>query len=264
MSGMKEHWRWWLLLVAAGTALALWLLRPGDDAWERLQRGGALRVAIDPSFPPFENVDAQGQLVGLDVDLARMIGDELGVPLAFQSIAFDGLVDAVIADKADIVISAFPMDPRLTQDVHFSPPYFEAGLVWVTGDDSTIASADEFINYRVAVEWGSEGDAWARAHGLQIERYDTPSAALQAVATGAAEIALVDAVTAAMQAPPHILVHSPPLVAEPYVIVVSLQSPRLADAIDELVITMQENGRWEALVQPYFNILPPRPLIEAK
>ena len=96
-----------------------------------LAKRGKLACGSRSELPPFENVDDAGELVGFDIDLARELGRRLGTPVEFKAIAFDGLVDAVIASKADVVISAFPFDPRLTEDIRYSRPYFEGGLVLV-------------------------------------------------------------------------------------------------------------------------------------
>ena len=54
--------------------------QPNDSSLSRVQEAGLLRVGLDPSWPPFEYVDpASGEVAGLDVDLARAIGHELGV-----------------------------------------------------------------------------------------------------------------------------------------------------------------------------------------
>ncbi|HEY52238.1 MAG TPA: amino acid ABC transporter substrate-binding protein [Caldilineae bacterium] len=241
------------ILTLFALALLAWgLLRPSDDAWERLQRGGALRVAVDPSFPPFDDVGADGQLVGFDIDLARELGRRLSVPVEFKAIAFDGLVDAVIADKADVVISAFPLDPRLTKDVRFSQPYFEGGLVLVTREDSTVAGPEDLVGRRVAVEWGSLGDAWARSHGLDILRQETAADALNAVVIGEADAAPVDAVTAALSSAPDLHIHTPPLESDPYVIVLPLHAPKLADAVDDALAEIMADGTWERLVRMHF------------
>ena len=259
----------WLIFAArmtiavVGVAL-LWvlLLRGQDAAWERLQKGGALRVAMDPSFPPFESTDADGQLVGFDVDLARELGQRLGVPVTFLPIAFDGLADAVMAGKADVVISAFPLDERLSEDVRYSQPYFEGGLVMVTRTDSTIDSPEQLTSARVAVEWGSQGDAWARAQGLTaIQRTETPDEALAAVLSGEADAALVDAVTAALYPQPGLHIHSPPLVPDPYVIVLPKQAPKLADAVDQALIAILTDGTWDALAARYFPHPPLKPVV---
>lgn len=253
-----------LLLVAALLLLLVSRLLPTRDlSWERLQRGEALRVAIDPSFPPFDSLDEAGQVAGFDVDLAREVGRRIGVPVQFQAIAFDGLVDAVIAGKADAVISAFPLDPRLTQDVRYSRPYFEAGLVLVTPQDSPLAAlepatADEALAGKTAaVEWGSLGDAWARERGLSIVRMETAAEALAAVASGQADVAIVDAVAASLSALPGLTLLNPPVEPDPYVVVLPLAAPRLAKAVDEALAAMLADGSWQKLASAYFPISPP-------
>jgi ABC-type amino acid transport substrate-binding protein len=247
-----------LLLATAVIAFLISPLLPTRDAaWERLQRGEPLRIAIDPSFPPFDTLDATGQVAGLDVDLARELGRRIGAPVQFQAIAFDGLVDAVIAGKADAVISAFPLDPRLTQDVRYSRPYFEAGLVLVAPAGSAIAGADDLAGRRVAVEWGSLGDAWAREHGLASDRLETAAEAIQAVARGQADTAIVDAVAASLDASPGLALLTPPIASDPYVIVLPLSAPKLAKAIDDALAAMLADGTWQRLADGYFPVAPP-------
>lgn len=250
-----------LLLVAV--ALATWLLLVvlADRNWQRLQQGGALRVAIDPSFPPFDTVDANGQVAGFDIDLALNLAQRIGVPIEFKSIAFDGLVDAVIAGKVDVVISAFPLDPRLTQDVRYSQPYFEAGLVLAVPENSPVQGTTDLTGHKVAVEWGSQGDAWGREQGLDVLRLETPGEALNAAASGEADAAIVDAVTAALSLPAGLVVRQPPLTSEPYVVVLPRRAGKLADALDRALALALTDGTWERLARAYFPAPPPPPVI---
>lgn len=250
-----------MALAILGVALLyVLLLRPDDAAWQRLQQGEALRVALDPSFPPFDTVDANGRVAGFDVDLAREIGQRLGVEVAFLPIAFDGLADAVMAGRADAVISAFPRDERLSEDVRYSRPYFEAGLIVVTRAEDAPLDAEQLAPVNVAVAWGGQGDAWARAHNLtHIQRTDTPDEALQAVLDRRADAAIVDAVTAALFPQPGLRMQSPPLVSDPYVIVLPRQAPRLAEAIDAALTDLLQDGSWDALARKYFPNPPFKP-----
>lgn len=247
-----------LTIILLGIALLfLLLVRPQDDSWSRLQQGNALRVAIDPSFPPFDTMTADGQVAGFDVALARELGRRLGVPVTFITIAFDGLADAIIAGRADVVISAFPLDERLTENVRYSHPYFEAGLVMVTRADSSLHSPQQLTSHKIAVEWGSPGDAWAREKGLSdIQRLETPDDALDAVKSGQVDVAIVDAVSAALYSKPGLIIHAPPLVSDPYVIVLPKQAPKLAEAVDKALSEITADGTWETLTEKYF-LTPP-------
>ena len=245
----RSRWPW--VAVAAAILLALlmggWLLRqrrepPVDEAWQRVQLSGVLRVGLDASYPPFEYIDGEtGEIVGYDVDLARLIGEELGVEVELINAGFDGLYPALNAGRFDCVISAFPYDPLLTHDVGFSVAYFQAGLTLVTpADETNITTVEDLEGCTLAVEWGAAGDVEGREfqkrlEGLALAPYATPSETLDAVRQGKADAALVDAISA-YQATHHdssLRIAQEKVTDEPYVILVPLDSPQLLEAINE-------------------------------
>jgi polar amino acid transport system substrate-binding protein len=132
-----------VLLLVAGALVLLTRAREDDGTLERVQATGELRVGLDASFPPFESLDADGNIIGYDADLARAIAGAVGAEPVFVNIGFDGLYDALQADRVDVVISGLPYDPRRTQDVIYSQPYFNAGQVLVVrADDETFSDPD--------------------------------------------------------------------------------------------------------------------------
>jgi polar amino acid transport system substrate-binding protein len=210
-----------VLIVLIST---LWfLLSPRDDgSLADIRRRGTLRVGLDASFPPFETIDGSGQIVGLDVDIAQAIAADLGVKVELVNIGFDGLYDALLARRVDLVISGLPYDPRWTQDVAYTRNYFNAGQVLVVpaGHD-TITTVEDLAGRTVAVEWGSQAEMEARrlqnlsspsGRGDQQEggegelsiasspprllRQETAAAALDAVINRQADAAIVDAPSA--------------------------------------------------------------------
>lgn len=234
--------------------------QPEDRFWERIQATGQWRVGMDPSFPPFETLDAAGQPVGFDVDLANAIAARWGVPVSIQGIGFDGLIDAVWAAKVDAVISAMPLQPQFSKDVAFSQPYFEAGLMLVVpAEDLTTETVDDLAGRRVAVEWGSEGDVQARAlrrrfPDLAILSLETAQAALQAVADGQADAALVDHVSALQfRASQGGIRISPQVVAsDPYVIVLPRKAPILQQQVAEALEALKADGTLHDLAERWF------------
>lgn len=229
-----------------------------DTIWERVQRAGTLRVGLDPSFPPFEYEDEHKTLVGFDVDLARVLSAQLGVQAEFVPIHLDGLVDALKAQRIDVVISALPLDPRLTQDVRYTSPYFNAGqMLVVRADETAIGRVDDLAGRRLAVEWGSSGDVEARRLrsrlSLTLIPLETPQAALDAVSAGLADAALVDAVSAAnvSRVATGIKIVGPPVTDEPYVIAVG-NAPRLWQAINAALSVLEQAGILDRLRQTWF------------
>ena len=248
------------ILVALGLIVVGWQVWPrvrpvADPTWTLVQQEGVLRVGLDPSFPPFEYDDG-GSLVGYDVDLAWELSRRIGLRVQFVPVGFDGLYDGLRAGKYDAIISALPYDPRLTQDVAYSWVYFNAGqrLVVREGGEE-IETMEDLRGKRVAVEWGSAGDAEARrlARRIGFERvpYLTPREALEALRDGEVEVAIVDAVSAYgfMGAEGGVKTVGPPVTDEPYVIAVRPDSPILLREINLALRAMEEEGVLEELVE---------------
>ena len=125
-----------IILILGAVALGLLARgRENDKTLERVRATGELRVGLDASFPPFESLDAEGNVLGFDADLAHAIAARLGAEPVFVNVGFDGLYDALWAGRVDVIISGLPYDPRRTQDVNYSMPYFNAGQVLVVRAD---------------------------------------------------------------------------------------------------------------------------------
>lgn len=190
------------VLAVLAAVLALALVRRAANGppppLRELFPYGALRVGVDASSPPF--ADAQGDtLEGLNIDLARELGARLGLPVQFVNLGYDGLYDALKSDQVDALIANLPIDLTRLKDVHYSQPYFNAGLVLVSNEGLT--RMDDLPGRRLAYEFGSEADTQARAwlrRVLPFEQrpYELPRYALDAVRLGDADAALVDAAAA--------------------------------------------------------------------
>jgi polar amino acid transport system substrate-binding protein len=223
----------------------------------RVQQAGVLRVGIDPSWPPFEFVDqASGEVVGLDVDLARAIGRELGVEVAFVVSGWEGLYGALYAGQFDAIISALPYDAWRTQEALYSISYFNAGPVIVAHvDEAEIAHPKDLAGRVVHVEYGAEGDVQARRLGnkvsdLAIETHDTSEAALKAAARQRGSAAIVDAVSARLyiREDPRLQIIGEPLYDELYVVAVHPRAGSLQEAIDRALVEMRESGELATLL----------------
>jgi ABC-type amino acid transport substrate-binding protein len=177
---------------------------------------------MDPSFPPFENLDGvTGLPAGFDVDLARAIAARWGVRAEFVGVGFDQLMDAVVANRVDSAISALTVAPHRTEEMRFSQPYIEAGMILAvpetsqlrpaletavgrSGEAAMLEVAQVLAGRRVAAEWGSEGDALARRLQAQVNGdlrlvlRNATDDALRAVLAGEADAAIVDAISLAL------------------------------------------------------------------
>ena len=252
-----------IVLIVVGLGVWYWLgqEKEKDHTWAVIQQTGVLKVGMDASYPPFEEIDeTTGELRGYDVELAREIGRRLDLEVQFANIGFDGLYDALIAKKVDAVISALPYDPLRTQDVFYTVSYFNAGLVLVVGEDETeIESVDDLSGRMLGVEWGSESDAQGRSlikrlDGLTLHPYPTPLDTLWGLKNGEVEAVLVDAVSAH-----HFIKHEgavkiagEPVTDESYVIAVGPTSTELLSALNAVLLALRDDGTLVRLRDEWF------------
>lgn len=190
------------LLSAALSAALVAILMVRQDAAPDIGKAfpaGEIVVGVDASFPPFALDDGR-TVRGLDIDIARAIAAELGIPVRFENIGFYALYDALISGRVDLLISALRIDRARMDDVRYTQPYFDNGLVVVTPADAAETDIELLANERIAFEYASAADAqvsgW-QEEGRAIVRlpYEMPEYALDALQLGLADAAIVDATT---------------------------------------------------------------------
>lgn len=220
------------------------------QALERVQASGVLRVAIDPSFPPFEYINGQGLLAGFDIELAGEIAVNLNVDVQFISTGYDALYDAVTVGRADVIISALYPDPSRNQSFVYSTPYFNAGEVLLVRADSDISSGDSLGGKRVACILGTAGhmtilDWKSRLHPepMIITVQDTYTLTESLVA-GELDAVILDHVTA--RGKRHdteaVKILTEMMTDEPYVIAGRREDEALINAINKILDSLDEDG----------------------
>ncbi|MGD2145610.1 MAG: ABC transporter substrate-binding protein [Anaerolineae bacterium] len=264
MAGGHRGDRSVLVLIAVALVAVLGGCSARDRATQhRLRETSVLRVGMDASFPPFEAVSENGSLVGFDVDLAREVSRRLGLePQFVANLPYDGLYDALTAQRVDVVFSALAINPARTADFAYSVPYFDAGEVLVLRNDAHgIQSIADLDGQRLAVVLGSHGDLQARQWSrrladLVVSHHQTPAAALDAVAAGAADAALVDHVSAlqGVGMGSSLTVLAEPVVSAPYAAAVLRESRSLLRGINDALVAIEEDGTMDRLVAKW--ILP--------
>ena len=236
------------LVLLIGLALWGWLSLSDDDGTlAEIQRRGTLRVGLDASFPPFEMINGNDEIVGLDVDIARAIAADLGVEAEFVNIGFDGLYDALLARRVDIVLSGLPYDPRWTEDVAYTQNYFNAGQMLVTRvDENSINTMEDLTGHTVAIEWGSQADMEGRRlareiDGITLLRQESAEAALDVLLNGETDAAIVDAVSGASAFPRGLKIIT--YVSDDwYVGAVHIESQALLEAVNQSFTQLGKSG----------------------
>lgn len=138
-----------------------------DDSWGRVKQAGKLVVGLSADYPPFEYYTSDFKMDGFDVAVAQKIGQQLGVPVEFQDIAFDGLVGALQVKQIDLAISAISITPERASMADFSNIYDVGQDAVLAAKDSkiqVIKSPNELALFRLGVQNSSVYESWVRAN----------------------------------------------------------------------------------------------------
>lgn len=88
-----------------------------------------IRFASSATYPPFESLDANNQIVGFDMDLAKALCKQMQATCTFTNQAFDSLIPALKFRRYDAVISGMDITPERSKQVAFTQPYYANSAV---------------------------------------------------------------------------------------------------------------------------------------
>ena len=253
-----------LLIVALAFSLAAC---GGGDSEENTSGDSekvTYKVGTEPTFPPFDTTDEEQNIVGLDMDLIKAIGEDQGFEVTFENLTFDGLVPALKAGNIDIIAAGMNKDdPERQKQVDFSDAYYESKLmVAVTEDNNTIKSVDDLTpDMKVAAQTGTTGatktqelaDEGKFAEAVILDGLDT---AMMQLLNGDVQAVINDKpVTEAYmkKQPDKIKMVGEPLNAENYGFAVQKGNTELLEKINAGLANIKEDGTFDKLVDEWFN-----------
>ena len=128
----------------------------GGDLLAQIQERGTITVAMEGNWAPWGYHDETDALKGYDADLARAIGEKLGVEVEFIEGEWDGLLSGMEAGRYDLVINGVDVTPDRAEKYDFSEPYayIRTALV-VRADNEEIRSFADLQGKTTANSIGS-------------------------------------------------------------------------------------------------------------
>lgn len=118
-----------------------------------------LILVTEAGFAPYEFYQ-NGEIVGVDIDIAKEIAKELGKELVVKDVSFDFLINEVKSGKADFAAAGISITDERKKQVDFTDEYTVSNQVVVVKQDSSITSFDEISNKKIAVQLGTVADLY--------------------------------------------------------------------------------------------------------
>lgn len=217
---------------------------------------GVLTIGSDCDYPPFIELDADGNPAGLEYDMMLAIGEELGLEIKYLPPQnFDGLIAQIEAGgKMDVGVSSFTITPERSEIVDFSVPYFVDGVnqAITVPADSDITSREDFDGKKVGVQAGTTGGDWAEENltGAEIVPFTNITDAFNAMMAGKVDGCVNDLPAAEgliEKSFSDIKVLESAPTAEEYGIAVSKSNPELTAAINKAIKKLIDSGKMDEI-----------------
>ena len=130
-----------------------------------LGRLTVIRFLTETDYPPFNFIGPDGNPAGFNVDLARMICEEIKVACTIQMRRFETLVDAINGNRGDAIIASLAATPQLRTKLDFSDPYYRAPARFVSRKDAVMPEVrPEYLEgKKVGAIAGSAHEAYLKA-----------------------------------------------------------------------------------------------------
>jgi len=154
---------------------------------DRIQQRGELVVGTMAGMPPLNMTTKNGEIIGFEPDMARMMAEAMNVKARFVTKPFSKLLPALESGQLDMVISGMTITPHRNLKVAFAGPYFISGKAFLTKTKNIAMAKDpreiNRANIKIAALKGSTSQAFAeqmidKATVLTTDTYDEAVAML--------------------------------------------------------------------------------------
>jgi len=154
-----------------------------------------LKIATESSFKPFSYTDAEGNLIGYEIELVDALCEEMNAECEVISQDWDGLIPGLNAQKFDAAIAGMSITPERQEVVDFSDPYFHSGIILIgkKGDD---ISVDELTDQPIASQRSTVSSQYLQNEhdDADIKLYDTQDNAYLDLTSGRVRALMSDKV----------------------------------------------------------------------
>lgn len=236
-----------------------------------LARKDMLIAAINPTVPPIQYIDDDGNIIGMDVDLGNEIAKRLCLKMDFQSTQFATMIPILKEGRIDMINSFMFYTPERAAQV-LMVPYGASTMAIVTSKKNTdaISGPEYFAGKSFGVEIGTVDmkDAQAASAALEkagkpaitVHTFDTYADVLQALKAGQVDGAFIGTEEAFYYRRKGLDFFRIAMTGyDPHAEALAFKDPTLADAVAAAMNDMHADGTMDKIFKPFGHCLLPGP-----
>ncbi|MBU6958672.1 ABC transporter substrate-binding protein [Pseudomonas sp. CVAP len=155
-----------------------------------------LKMGIEAAYPPFNNKDASGQVVGFDKDIGDALCAKMRVECEVVTSDWDGIIPALNAKKFDFLISSLSITDDRKQAVDFTDPYYSNKLQFIAPKNVDLKTDKDSLKGKIiGTQRATLAGTWLEdnyGNDVTIKLYDTQENAYLDLTSGRVDAILAD------------------------------------------------------------------------
>ncbi|KOF10536.1 hypothetical protein AC739_09315 [Planococcus glaciei] len=166
-----------------------------QNAWERIEEAGKIVVGTEGLYYPITYHDeTTKELTGYDVEVARALGEKLGLEVEFKEMEFDGLLPALRNGQIDIAANDFSITDERKEKFDFTIPvkHSYGSAIVRESDNSGIESVEDLKGKKVGGSATSNYSKFAQEQGAEVIVYTGSDTVLPEIVNGRVDATLND------------------------------------------------------------------------
>ncbi|MCV6595727.1 MAG: transporter substrate-binding domain-containing protein, partial [Mangrovicoccus sp.] len=179
-----------LVAGAIGAAALLPFSAAADQLSEILDKG-KITIGVPENFPPFGSVGPDFDHVGYDVDVAKLIAEDLGVELEIKPITSKQRIPFLTSGTVDLVVSSMGANPERAKSIWFSSAYAPFFSGAFAAPDLDISGPEDLAGLKAGVTGGTIEDlelSKSLPEGAELIRFGDNAATLSAYMAGQVDV----------------------------------------------------------------------------
>lgn len=223
---------------------------------------GKLHMATNAAFPPYEMIgDKDNEYIGIDVDIAKLIAEKLGLELVIDDMDFGAVITSVQQGKSDMAMAGLTVNEERKKNVDFTTSYAKGIQVVIVTEDSDIKSIDDLANNKIiGTQANTTGYFYCSApvedggYGEDmVVAYENGPTAVKALIDGKVDAVVIDnePAKAFVAQNPGLKILEAKFTEEDYAIGISKDNPELLAAIEAALSELIETGKVKEIVDKY-------------
>jgi lysine-arginine-ornithine-binding protein len=224
-----------------------------------------VKIGTEGAYPPFNSIDANGELVGFDVDIAKALCKAANFDCEFVVQDWDGIIDGLNAKKYDAIIASMSITDERKQVVDFTKKYYNTPAKFVAKKGAGLdIGYDTLAGKSVGVQRATIHENFLRDNfkGIDIRVYATQDEANADLVSGRVDLVMADSVAllegflATPEGADFEFVgpdyNEPKWHGEGAGIAVRKGEPELLDGLNKAIDAIRADGTYKAINDKYF------------